>query len=70
MTLVRNENYWQEGLPYLDSIDIIVIAENAAREAALRGGQVDWVMNVPPQSVGALEGDENIVHPARGGARL
>lgn len=61
MTLVRNENYWQEGLPYLDSIDIIVIAENAAREAALRGGQVDWVMNVPAQSVGALEGDENIV---------
>ena len=61
MTLVRNENYWQEGLPYLDSIDIIVIAENAAREAALRGGQVDWMMDVPPQSVGALEGDENIV---------
>ena len=61
MTLVRNENYWQEGLPYLDSIDIIVIAENAAREAALRGGQVDWVMDVPAQSVGALEGDENLV---------
>ncbi len=61
LRLERNPNYWVEGVPYLDAVDNIVIAEDSAREAALRGGQVDWVLGVPPQAVSALEGDPNIV---------
>ena len=61
LRLERNPNYWVEDVPYLDAVDIIVIVEDSAREAALRGGQVDWVLGVPPQAVSALEGDPNIV---------
>jgi peptide/nickel transport system substrate-binding protein len=61
MTLLKNENYWQEGLPYLDSIEIIVMPEASVREAALLGGQVDWIMSPAPQSVETLESTEGIV---------
>ena len=39
MTLAKNETYWQEGLPLLDAVEITVIQEDAAREAALLGGE-------------------------------
>ena len=55
MRLVKNENYWQEGLPLLDAVEITVIQEEAAREAALLGGEVDFITSVAPQSVQALQ---------------
>ena len=55
MTLVKNANYWQEGLPYLDAVDITVIPEAAVRESALLGGEVDWIMDPAPQSYDALQ---------------
>ena len=60
MTLVKNANYWQEGLPYLDSVDITVIPEAAVREAALLGGEVDWIMDPAPQSYAALQESPDI----------
>ncbi len=44
LLLERNENYWQEGLPYLDAIEITPIPDDTVRETALRGGEVDWVI--------------------------
>lgn len=61
MRLVKNENYWQEGLPYLDTVEITVISEAASREAALLGGEVDWIMDPAPQSYEALKGNSDIV---------
>ncbi len=60
MTLVKNANYWQEGLPYLDAIDITVIPESAVREAALLGGEVDWIQDPAPQSYAALSENADI----------
>ncbi len=60
MTLVKNENYWQEGLPYLDTVDITVIPEAAVREAALLGGEVDWIMDPAPQSYASLQENADI----------
>ena len=54
MRLVKNESYRQEGLPLLDAVEITVIQEEAAREAALLGGEVDFVTSVAPQAVQAL----------------
>jgi peptide/nickel transport system substrate-binding protein len=59
--LVKNPNYWQAGLPYLDAVEISVIQEGAAREAALLGGSVDWIRFVEPQSLPALQADSSIV---------
>ncbi len=61
MTLVKNPYYWQEGLPYLDEVDISVIPEDSSREAALLGGEVDWIMSPAPQSYDALKSNPDIV---------
>ena len=61
MTLAKNENYWQEGLPILDAVEITVIQEEAAREAALLGGEVDFITSVPPQAVEGLQGNDSVV---------
>ena len=39
--LTKNEDYWREGLPYLDGIDDIVFAEETASFAAFRAKQLD-----------------------------
>ncbi|MGJ3239799.1 MAG: ABC transporter substrate-binding protein [Anaerolineae bacterium] len=59
--LERNPNYWQEGLPYLDAVEIRPIPDDTVRETSLQGGEVDWVLAIAPQSYEALIADENIV---------
>ena len=43
----RNDNYFKEGLPYLDGIDIFAMSDESARVAAFRSGRIDtsctWV---------------------------
>jgi peptide/nickel transport system substrate-binding protein len=43
----RNENYWQNGQPYLDEVRINVFADGQAMMAALESGQLD-VADLPP----------------------
>lgn len=48
----RNENYWDEGLPYLDAVRMAYMPEQATQVAALQGGSVDamWQLsfeNIP-----------------------
>jgi peptide/nickel transport system substrate-binding protein len=59
--LEKNEDYWQEGLPYLDAVEITPIADNTVRETALRSGDVDWILRVAPQNVESLQADPNVV---------
>ena len=60
MTLAKNPNYWQAGLPMLDAVEITVIQEDAAREAALLGGEVDFVNDIPRQAVQALQDNPDV----------
>ena len=41
MTLSKNENYWQEGKPYLDTIEMPIIADDTTRLAAVQQGTAD-----------------------------
>lgn len=59
--LERNPNYWQEGLPYLDAVEIRPIPDDTVRETSLLGGEVDWVLAIAPQSYDSLVADESIV---------
>jgi peptide/nickel transport system substrate-binding protein len=61
LTLTRNEGYWQEGFPYLDAIEITTISDNAARELALEGSEVDWVFSIAPQNFEALQASEEVI---------
>lgn len=39
--LVRNENFWKTGQPYMDAITLKVLTDEQARVAALRAGAID-----------------------------
>ena len=59
--LTKNENYWQDGVPYLDAVEIEPIPDDTVRETALRGGEVDWVLAIAPQNFQMLTDDPDVV---------
>jgi len=59
--LERNPNYWQEGLPYLDAVDIRIIGDENVRRSALVTGEIDWAFWVPAQSVAELDARPDVV---------
>jgi len=61
VTLEKNPNYWQEGLPYLDAIEVQIITDENVRRTALIAGDVDWAISVPAQSVSELKGNTDLV---------
>ena len=67
--LERNPHYWQEGLPYLDAVDIRIIGDETVRRSALVTGDIDWAFSVPPQAVEELDArDDVLVDRAAAGA--
>ncbi|MFC2021443.1 ABC transporter substrate-binding protein [Chloroflexota bacterium] len=55
ITLTRNPNYWDKDpvgpgkgnqLPYLDTINVLIIPDISTQLAAMRSGRADWVSNV------------------------
>lgn len=53
--LVRNENYFKEGLPLLDAVVFRVIPDDATQIAALEAGEVDYVWRVPGPDAARIE---------------
>jgi len=53
-TIVRNEDYWGEK-PYYNKVTFKIIPDNASRVAALLGGDVDIIDDLPPTDVPVLE---------------
>ena len=60
-TMVRNEDYWEEGIPYLDELVIQLIPEPATRALALQSGDVDVVYDLETQSIALLESHPDTV---------
>ena len=58
--LVRNPNYFEEGLPYLDEVHQIYIKEYAAQVSALKTGEIDIMYFAPSEIIGQLREDPNI----------
>lgn len=54
--VVRNDNYWKPGKPYLDEIEFVGIGDESARVNALLSGQLDLVGSVNPRSVARITG--------------
>ena len=57
---VKNPNYWSEGLPYLDQVQIVDFADAAALVNALASGEVDAAIDVPFAQVGTVQADSNL----------
>ena len=44
LTFVKNENYWEDGLPYLDKLEYTVMGDNQTRTDTLVSGGVDLAL--------------------------
>jgi len=54
--VVRNDNYWKPGKPYLDEIEFVGISDESARVNALLSGGMDLVGSVNPRSLARITG--------------
>lgn len=60
ITVVKNENYWQKGLPKVDKVIIKVIKDNSARLNALIKGEADLIDGVNPSDAEKVSSDKNL----------
>lgn len=60
--LARNEDYWREGKPYLDSLIFRFIADAATRAAGLESGEIDVATfgTINPVEMRRLETKDNV----------
>ncbi|WP_019871488.1 ABC transporter substrate-binding protein [Salinispora oceanensis] len=58
--LVRNDNYWGTK-PRLDGVTFTFVQDPTVALQNLRGGEVQWTDNLPPQQVSALREDDELV---------
>ncbi|MEV4360754.1 ABC transporter substrate-binding protein [Nonomuraea sp. NPDC049625] len=54
LVLVRNDRYWQRGLPHLDRIENVVIADSTAQLAALRSGRTQLASGLTTQDAATV----------------
>jgi len=56
-TYVRNEDYWEPGIPYIDGFDFLVIKDEASRLAGIRKNIYDiaWVKSIEMAKIAAKE---------------
>lgn len=60
VVLEKNPNYWEEGLPYVDGIEMIVAPEDTARTGAVVTGTVDLIEYAPLRDVDTLKQDPTL----------
>ena len=60
LVMERNPDYWDKTRSYPDKIIMTFIPEGQGRVAALQAGQVNFIQNVPPDSVDILRKNPSI----------
>ena len=58
ITMTRNDDYYEDGHPYLDTITFRFLPVDQSRITALTSGELDWVDAIPLQLVPSLSQDE------------
>ncbi|MBW7457445.1 glutathione ABC transporter substrate-binding protein [Paenibacillus sepulcri] len=61
LVVEKNADYWQEGLPKVDSITFKPVPENGSRIAMLKTGEADFIYPMPTEQVAEVEGKDGIV---------
>jgi peptide/nickel transport system substrate-binding protein len=57
LTVTRNDNYWQEGMPYLDEIQFVIGVEDNTRIRSFQAGELDVTELVTADAADRLRGD-------------
>lgn len=60
LTMKKNDNYWKEGYPKVDSVTFKPVPENGSRVAMLQTGEADFIYPVPTEQVETLEDEDGI----------
>jgi peptide/nickel transport system substrate-binding protein len=60
LSLVKNENYWEEERPFLDGVIVNLVPDDNARILQLQGGELDAMTDAPSSRVPELQQDPNL----------
>lgn len=60
ITMVRHEQYFKKGLPYLDEIRWDIVPDASVKVSGLETGQFQWIDRIPPMDVARFERDKRI----------
>ncbi|MGM0602683.1 MAG: ABC transporter substrate-binding protein [Bacillota bacterium] len=60
IVLEKNENYWQEGLPYLDEVVYKPFTDGNVRLVNMTSGELDLIDEVPPKDMEKLSEDNSV----------
>ena len=60
IVLKKNEDYWQEGLPYLDQVEFKILGSGDTALMELQGGSIDLYSYLTDSQAAQLEGTFNI----------
>jgi peptide/nickel transport system substrate-binding protein len=70
LTFARNKNYWQTGRPYLDGMEVKLLADTQALVVQLEAGSLDVILTPPLRDLDRLKTDQkyrSLAHNASGG---
>ncbi|CAM3785050.1 ABC transporter substrate-binding protein [Nocardiopsis rhodophaea] len=56
----KHEEYWREGEPHIDELEILNFPDETARVNALVGGQVDAISQLPHSQIEVVKADGNL----------
>ncbi len=68
--LEKNPSYFEEGLPYLDGLELIIASDDTARTTAVVTGTVDMIEYAPLRDIELLEKDPSIVLPGNSNTNI
>jgi len=57
VSMVKNPNYWQKGLPYLDGIEMMTVLDQMTQTTTMKAGQADLSFNAQPATANELKKD-------------
>ncbi len=60
ITLKKNENYWQEGLPYLDKVVYRPFPDGNVRVINFASGDLDFIDELPPKDVEKIKNQADL----------
>jgi peptide/nickel transport system substrate-binding protein len=60
VTLTKNPEYFETGLPYADGLELLIAATDTSRAGALIQGTVDFIEYAPQSQLEILQGDSSI----------
>lgn len=61
LVMEKNDEYWKEGLPYLDKATFVFQSDDQGAFMALQGGEMD-LTSVPAHRISEVEDDFNVNH--------